>query len=141
VFGAWVLNAGATFQATYADLAERYHADQPYYPGTVLVIGGRNEVTTTVERANTAVAGIVSTNPAFTLNAQAGDDTTHPYIALKGRVPCRVIGPILKGDLLVTSAVPGCAERAQTSDHPNAVLGRALEEFGGAEGVIEVMVI
>ena len=141
VFGAWVLNAGATFQATYADLAERYHADQPYYPGTVLVIGGHNEVTTTVDRANTAVAGIVSTNPAYTLNAQAGDDTTHPYIALKGRVPCRVIGPILKGDLLVTSAVPGYAERAQTGDHPSAVLGRALEEFGGTDGVIEVMVI
>jgi hypothetical protein len=141
VFGAWVLNAGATFQATYADLAERYHADQPYYPGTVLVIGGHNEVTTTVDRANTAVAGIVSTNPAYTLNAQAGDDTTHPYIALKGRVPCRVIGPILKGDLLVTSAVPGYAERARTGDHPSAVLGRALEEFGDADGVIEVMVI
>jgi hypothetical protein len=141
VFGAWILNAGATFQATYADLEERYHADQPYYPGTVLLIGGHNEVTTTVDRANTAVAGIVSTNPAYTLNAQAGDDATHPYIALKGRVPCRVIGPILKGDLLVTSAVPGYAERAQTSDHPSAVLGRALEEFGGAEGVIEVMVV
>jgi hypothetical protein len=141
IFGAWTLAAGATFQATYADLAERYHADQPYYPGTVLVIGGHNEVTTTVDRANTAVAGIVSTNPAFTLNAQAGDDTTHPYIALKGRVPCRVIGPILKGDLLVTSSVPGYAERAQTNDNPNAVLGRALEEFGGADGVIEVMVI
>jgi hypothetical protein len=141
VFGAWILGSGATFQATYADLAERYHADQPYYPGTVLVIGGHNEVTTTVDRANTAVAGIVSTNPAYTLNAQAGDDTTHPYIALKGRVPCRVIGPILKGDLLVTSAVPGYAERARTSDHPSAVLGRALEEFGGSEGIIEVMVI
>jgi len=141
VFGAWTLGSGATFQATYADLAERYHADQPYYPGTVLVIGGHNEVTTTVDRANTAVAGIVSTNPAYTLNAQAGDDITHPYIALKGRVPCRVIGPILKGDLLVTSAVPGYAERAQTGDHPSAVLGRALEEFGGADGVIEVMVV
>jgi hypothetical protein len=141
VFGAWILGSGATFQATYADLAERYHADQPYYPGTVLVIGGHNEVTTTVDRANTAVAGIVSTNPAYTLNAQAGDDATHPYIALKGRVPCRVIGPILKGDLLVTSSVPGYAERAQTGDHPSAVLGRALEEFGGADGVIEVMVI
>jgi hypothetical protein len=141
IFGAWTLAAGATFQATYADLAERYHADQPYYPGTVLVIGGHNEVTTTVDRANTAVAGIVSTNPAYTLNAQAGDDVTHPYIALKGRVPCRVIGPILKGDLLVTSAVPGYAERARTSDHPSAVLGRALEEFGGTDGMIEVMVI
>jgi len=141
IFGAWTLAAGATFQATYADLAERYHADQPYNPGTVLVIGGHNEVTTTLDRASTAVAGIVSTNPAYTLNAQAGDDSTHPYIALKGRVPCRVIGPILKGDLLVTSAVPGYAERAQENDHPSAVLGRALAEFGGTDGVIEVMVI
>ena len=141
VFGAWVLNAGATFQATYADLAERYHADAEYASATVLVIGGTNEVTTTSVRANTAVAGIVSTNPAYTLNAEAGNDATHPYIALKGRVPCKVIGPILKGDLLVTSSVPGYAERAQTNDHPNSVLGRALEEFGGTQGVIEVMVI
>jgi hypothetical protein len=141
VFGAWTLAAGATFQATYADLAERYHADRPYESGTVLVIGGSDEVTTTTIRANTAVAGIVSTNPAYTLNAQAGNDLTHPYIALKGRVPCKVIGPILKGDLLVTSSTPGYAERAKDNDHPNAVLGRALQEFGGGEGVIEVMVV
>ena len=141
IFGSWTLASGATFQATYADLAERYHADNNYASGTVLIVGGTNEVTTTSIHANTAVAGIVSTNPAYTLNAQAGDDTTHPYIALKGRVPCKVIGPILKGDLLVTSSVPGYAERAHTNDHPNAVLGRALEEFGGNDGVIEVMVI
>ena len=122
-------------------MAERYHADNNYVSGTVLIVGGINEVTITSIRANTAVAGIVSTSPAYTLNAQAGDDTTHPYIALKGRVPCKVIGPILKGDLLVTSSVPGYAERAHTNDHPNAVLGRALEEFGGNDGVIEVMVI
>jgi hypothetical protein len=141
IFGTWTLASGATFQATYADLAERYHADNNYVSGTVLIVGGINEVTITSIRANTAVAGIVSTSPAYTLNAQAGDDTTHPYIALKGRVPCKVIGPILKGDLLVTSSVPGYAERAHTHDHPNAVLGRALEEFGGNDGVIEVMVI
>lgn len=139
--GSWTLNPGATFQATYADLAERYHADRKYAPGTVLVIGGENEVTTTSIRANKSVAGIVSTNPAYTLNAKAGDDSTHPYIALKGRVPCKVVGPILKGDLLVTSRLPGFAERAKDTDHPNAILGRALEEFGGNEGVIEVMVV
>jgi hypothetical protein len=141
IFGTWTLASGATFQATYADLAERYHADNNYVSGTVLIVGGINEVTTTSIRANTAIAGIVSTSPAYTLNAQAGDDVTHPYIALKGRVPCKVIGPVLKGDLLVTSSVPGYAERVQTGDHPSAVLGRALEEFGGVSGVIEVMVI
>jgi hypothetical protein len=141
VYGAWTLDTGATFQATYADLAERYAADAEYAPGTVLVIGGDAEVTTTERHGNTAVAGIVSTNPAFTLNAQAGEDITHPYIALKGRVPCRVMGPISKGDLLVTSTVSGHAERAHANDNPNAVLGRALEDFeDSSSGLIEVMV-
>jgi hypothetical protein len=141
IFGSWTLAGGATLQATYADLAERYHADREYDPGTVLVIGGDKEVTTTSIRANTSIAGIVSTNPAYTLNEQAGDDSTHPYIALKGRVPCRVIGPILKGDLLVTSSVPGYAERLRDGDNPNSVLGRALQEFGGERGIVEVMVV
>lgn len=141
VYGAWTLNAGATFQATYADLAERYAADAEYTPGTVLVIGGSAEVTTTERHGHTAVAGIVSTNPAFTLNAEAGNNITHPYIALKGRVPCRVVGPISKGDLLVTSTVSGHAERAHANDNPNAVLGRALEDFEDTSaGLIEVMV-
>jgi hypothetical protein len=141
VFGAWTLNAGATFQATYADLAERYAADAEYAPGTVLIIGGDAEVTTTDRHAHTAIAGIVSTNPAYTLNAQAGDDITHPYIALKGRVPCQVIGPIKKGDLLVTSHIPGYAEKTQDGDSPNAVLGRALEDCTTLHGIIEVMVV
>ena len=141
VVGAWTLDTGATFQATYADLAERYAADAEYAPGTVLVIGGDAEVTTTDSHANTAVAGIVSTNPAYTLNAQAGTDATHPYIALKGRVPCQVVGPIKKGDLLVTSSIPGYAERAKEGDSPNAVLGRALEDCTTLHCTIEVMVI
>jgi len=141
VHGAWNLATGATFLATYADLAERYAADDLYTPGTVLVIGGTQEVTVTTERASIARAGIVSTNPAFTLNATAGDDTTHPYIALKGRVPCKVTGMIKKGDLLVTSTVAGHAEAAQLGDDPNAAIGRALENFVGDSGIIEVMVI
>jgi archaellum component FlaF (FlaF/FlaG flagellin family) len=141
VHGTWNLASGATFLATYADLAERYAADDFYTPGTVLVIGGTQEVTVTTERASVARAGIVSTNPAFTLNAIAGDDTTHPYIALAGRVPCKVTGMIKKGDLLVTSTVVGHAESAQFGDDPNAAIGRALENFVGDSGVIEVMVI
>jgi hypothetical protein len=138
--GAWQLAAGATFQATYADLAERYAADAEYTPGTVLIIGGIAEVTTTDRHGNTAVAGIVSTNPAYTLNETAGDNSTHPYVALKGRVPCKVTGSISKGDLLVTSYKTGYAERAHANDNPNAILGRALADFDGDDGVIEVMI-
>lgn len=141
VYGNWTLAGGATWQATFADLAERYAADNLYVPGTVLIVGGTQEVTITTERANVARAGIVSTNPAFTLNATAGDAETHPYIALAGRVPCKVTGMIKKGDLLVTSNLSGHAEAAQLGDNPNAVIGRALENFVGDSGVIEVMVI
>ena len=141
IYGTWQLASGATFQATFADLAERYEADEEYLPGTVLVIGGDKEVTTTTRHGDTARAGIVSTAPAYTLNATAGDDDTHPYIALAGRVPCKVIGPITKGDLLVTSTVRGFAERAHANDNPNATIARALANFEGTEGVIEVMVV
>ena len=136
-----MLDTGATFQATYADIAERYAADAEYEPGTVLVIGGTAEVTTTTVHGNPARAGIVSTNPAYTLNAEAGSDATHPYIALKGRVPCKVVGTIRKGDLLVTSIQPGYAERARTGDSSAAIIGRALSDFNDLIGVIEVMVV
>lgn len=141
VYGTWSLTAGATFQATYADLAERYAADAEYEPGTVLVIGGSAEVTTTTRHGDTARAGIVSTAPAYTLNAEAGDDSTHPYIALVGRVPCKVKGFVRKGDMLVTSTEPGYAEVAYANDNPNAILARALEDFEGTTGIIEVMVV
>ena len=141
VSGAWSLVAGSTFQATFADLAERYAADAEYEPGTVLVIGGSAEVTTTTRHGDTARAGIVSTAPAYTLNAEAGDDSTHPLIALAGRVPCKVKGFVRKGDLLVTSTEAGYAEAAHANDHPNAVLARALEDFEGTTGIIQVMVV
>jgi len=141
ISGAWTLNGGATLNATYADLAERYAADQIYEPGTVLIIGGEEEVTTTNRHGNPAQVGIVSTNPAYTLNIDAGDNDTHPYIAIAGRVPCKVVGPITKGDLLVTSSKPGYAERAFANDNPNAILARALEDFNGVDGVIEVKVV
>lgn len=141
IYGAWTLASGATLQATYADIAERYAADLNYSPGTVLVIGGSAEVTTTTHHGDIARAGIVSTNPAYTLNAEAGTDATHPYIALKGRVPCKVIGPVFKGDILVTSDTAGYAESAFDTDHPLAAIARALEDFAGEIGVIEVMVI
>lgn len=127
--------------ALYADLAERYESDSIYEVGTVVVIGGEKEVTTTTVRANTAVAGIVSTNPAYRMNAGAGTDETHPYIALKGRVPCKVIGPISKGNLVVTSEVAGHGCQWQEGDDPNAVIGKALGGISEGSGVIEVLVV
>ena len=125
--------------ALYADLAERYEADAVYEPGTVLVVGGDKEVTVTTIYADTRVAGIVSKNPAYMMNSEAGTNETHPYIALKGRVSCKVIGPIKKGDLLVTSAHPGYACVGQ-SVFGGAVIGKALEDKSEGFGVIEVKV-
>jgi hypothetical protein len=138
--GQWHLTTGSTLQATYADIAERYHADAYYEYGTVLVIGGSNEVTTTDQRAATSIAGIVSKNPAYTLNAEAGPDQTHPYVALKGRVPCKVVGVVHKSDRLVTSTRPGYAETFQQGDSEGAVLGIALEDNLQDSGMIEIKV-
>lgn len=140
ISGQWTLVGSSTLEATYADLAERYASDKEYTPGTVLIIGGSKEVTTTSVRADVKVAGIVSTSPAFKMNYAAGENSTHPYIALKGRVPCKVRGKINKGNRLVTSALPGYAEAFQAGDDPNAVIGIALEDWFGDQGVIEVMV-
>ena len=127
--------------ALYADIAERYEADAVYDKGTVLVIGGEKEVTISTERASITVAGIVSEKPAYMMNSEAGTDETHPYIALKGRVFCKIIGSCKKGDLLVTSGdMHGYAAAYQIGDDSNAVIGKALENFEGPFGVIEVKV-
>jgi hypothetical protein len=139
--GAWTLVNNSTLEATYADIAERYEADSYYDAGTVLVVGGLKEVTLSSIHGDVRAAGIVSTNPAFKLNGSAGDDTTHPYIALKGRVPCKVVGWITKGNRLVTSQTPGYAESFREGDDPSAVIGISLEnkETSG-EGLVEVLV-
>ncbi len=131
---------GIATSAYYADLAERYESDIIYDEGTVLIIGGQKEVTETHTRADISVAGVVSTNPAFMMNKDAGTDETHPYIALKGRVLCKVIGPVKKGSLLVTSSYPGYAEVFKPGDNPLAVFGKSLENFNGTKGKIEIMV-
>ena len=141
--GQWTGTSGSTWALAGADLAERYHADANYEVGTVLIVGGDNEVTQCDDiRQN--IAGIVSTNPAYMLNADAGPDSTHPYIALKGRVPCKVTGRIFKGDMLVSSKVPGHAKAAlYTAPEPflpSHIVGIALEDFEGDSGVIEVKV-
>lgn len=139
-FSTKVLSVTAA-SAKYADLAERYEVDDHYLPGTVLVLGGEKEVTKTSVRANTAVIGVVSKTPAYTMNSDAGTNETHPYIALKGRVFCKVYGPVSKGALLVTSAIPGHAEAWTDGDSPNAVFAKAITENTNLFGEIEVLVI
>ena len=127
---------GTSTAARYADLAEKYTTDAEYEPGTVLVLGGEKETTLSTSRASINVAGIVSTNPAHLMNSTIDGVA----IALSGRVPCKVIGPINKGDLLVTSSTPGYAEAYRDGDSTLAVLGRSLETLPEGPGVIEVKV-
>jgi hypothetical protein len=123
--------------AQYADLAEKYVADAEYAPGTVVVFGGAKEVTVTSIDADRAVAGVVSTNPSYIMNG--GLEAEHvATVALTGRVPCRVTGTVRKGDLMV-SAGYGVA-RAEQDPRVGTVIGKALENHEGAEGVIEVVV-
>jgi hypothetical protein len=123
--------------ALYADLAEKYIADAEYAPGTVVVFGGDKEVTVTSTDADRAVAGVVSTNPSYIMNS--GLEAEHvATVALTGRVPCRVQGTVKKGDMMV-SAGYGLA-RAEADPRVGTVIGKALENFEGNEGVIEVVV-
>ena len=139
VLGQWALGSGATLQATFsADLAEWYSADSEYDPGTVLVFGGNAEVTTTNTFGDSRVAGVVSDNPAFIMNGQL--EGTRALIALQGRVRCKVVGRVQKGDLLTTSAIPGHAAKA-INPQVGTLIGKALENKDTLEaGVIEVAV-
>jgi len=128
---------GTSTTARYADLAENYQADRAYMPGTVVMFGGSAEVTV-ADADTTAVAGVVSTNPAHLMNGGLSGTNVVP-VALQGRVPCQVIGPVHKGDLMV-SAGHGFA-RVNNTPVVGTVIGKALQEvtFAGKE-VIEVVV-
>ena len=133
---------GLATSAEYADLAERYEADAEYEAGTVVRLGGTHEITQTMQAHDSDVFGIVSTSPGFEMNAGAGTDATHPFVALAGRVPCKVIGKVVKGQRIVSSATPGHAMAISTpSSECYAVIGRALESKDTDEaGTIEVVV-
>ena len=118
---------GKATSAEYADLAERFEADEIYVPGTVVELGGDKEVTQCNTDASENVFGVVSTDPAYLMNSGIGNDNTHPPIALAGRVPVNVIGVINKGDRLVTAG-NGLARAAKTGEATLFnVIGRALE--------------
>jgi hypothetical protein len=130
---------GTATESYYADLAENYLGDADYEPGTVLVFGGDTEVTVCSSKGDHRVAGVVTTNPAHLMNSELEGDHV-VGIALQGRVPCKVIGNVQKGDLLVTSAVPGYAI-VNNNPTVGTIIGKALESKDTDErGVIEVVV-
>jgi hypothetical protein len=121
--------------AQYADLAENYESDEYYEPGTVLMFGGNMEITLAQEDT-TAIAGVVSTKPAHLMNASCPGISLP--IALQGRVPCKVTGSIRKGDLMIAAA-NGYAKSTKTPVI-GQVIGKALENFEGMQGIIEIAV-
>ena len=136
-------NGTATF-AKYADLAERYAADATYEEGTVVMFGGEAEVTSAQGYGSTKIAGVVSTKPAFAMNSEAGSSETHPFIALQGRVPCKVVGTVSKGDILVASDISGTATvwtESTVDPRMTAYVGIAIEDKNtDGAGYVEVKV-
>ena len=127
--------------ALYADVAERFEADEYIAPGTVVELGGDKEITRSREELSENIFGVISTNAAYLMNGGAGDDLTHPPVAMTGRVPVNVVGYVKKGDRLV-SAGSGMA-RAAVPGEATAfnVLGRALVAKTTPEpGTIEAIV-
>lgn len=128
---------GKATSAQYADLAENYVSDEIYPPGTVMIIGGAREITQSTQDHDTRVAGVISTGPAFHMNA-ACDGLP---VALTGRVPCMVIGPVEPGDLLVSSSVPGHAQAMDPAKYrPGCVIGKSLETLPAVPGRVEILV-
>ena len=129
--------------AQYSDVAERYAADDYMQKGTVVQIGGKEEITTATEEMSDKVFGVISSQPAFMMNASAGNNDSHPFVAMVGRVPVRVIGMATKGDRLVLSSTKGVARVVRANENPTTeqVIGRVLQDkIDTAEHTIECVV-
>ncbi len=134
----WTITYSKAVQAQYADLAENYTSDSDYAPGTVLVFGGEAEVTQSTASHDPRIAGVVSTNPAYLMNgAESGI-----AVALQGRVPCRVLGPVSKGDRVVSSHIAGVAQALDPQQYqPGCIIGKALQAIDSTDiSTIEVVV-
>lgn len=132
---------GTAIHAQYADLAERFETDRPYEAGTVVELGGVNEITAAVEELSESVFGVISTRAAYLMNSRAGTDETHPPVAVQGRVPVKVIGMIRKGDRLVSAGNGLARSASKTELSPWNVIGRSLQnKLDSGEGVVEAIV-
>jgi len=133
---------GQATSALYADVAERYKSDMPLETGMIVSLSGDDEVTATTNIGSDDVFGVVSTSPAYLMNSDAGDDSEYPAIALIGRVPCKVIGPVKKGQRLMASTVIGVACAYDPNNYGVlSILGRSLvtKESQGID-TIEVVI-
>lgn len=141
IYGANGTVAGNQVNANYADVAERFAADEVYEAGTVVELGGINEITKVTNDLSDKVFGVISTRAAYLMNSSAGSDETHPPVAMTGRVPVKVVGQINKGDRLV-SAGNGFARAAQPGEATAFnVIGRSLEsKLDAGEGTVEAIV-
>lgn len=129
---------GVASSAKYADLAEKYLSDAPYEEGTVVVFGGQEEITITEKYADTRVAGVISAAPAYLMN----NESSGQAVALRGKVPVKVVGTVQKGDLLVTSNVPGYAQAGIANFSSNAVFAKSLDNKDSNDpGVITAVIL
>jgi hypothetical protein len=141
MFGANGAISGNQINANYADVAERFEADEVLLPGTVVELGGSAEITQVTAELSEKVFGVISTRAAYLMNSSAGSDATHPPVAMTGRVPVNVVGQVLKGDRLV-SAGNGLARAAQVGEATAFnVIGRALrDKLDTDPGTVEAIV-
>ncbi len=141
IAGIWTLSSGARLNATYADLAERFEADTSYDAGTVVELGGDKEITAVQYELSEDVFGVVSDTAAYLMNAGAGNDQTHPPVAVGGRVKVKVTGKVKKGQRLV-SAGNGIARAAKQGEANSFnTIGRALAaKTTDSVGVVEAFV-
>ena len=141
-----VTHYGTSTSALYADLAERYKTDCEVKPGDVVKLGGAEEITLSDKYMDADIFGVVSTNPAILMNDHHDEEMQiGPPVGLAGRVPCRVIGKVKKGQYLVSSNVKGHAEAIELKHLDEAwkllcIIGRALEDKDTNEsGLVEIV--
>lgn len=141
ITGNWTLSAGSKLTSTYADLAERFESDIEYDAGTVVELGGDKEITAVKYELSDDVFGVISNSAGYVMNGLAGDDITHPAVAVGGRVKVKVYGRVKKGQRLV-SAGDGKARAAQPGEATAFnIIGRSLEnKTTDGVGVVEAFV-
>ena len=130
-----------TTSAMYADLAERYEADCQTEIGDVVILGGEAEITKCNDELSDAVFGVISESPAFLMNAQAGNNDSHPMVALKGRVMVKLKGKGQAGDRLVSAG--NSEARVASADECNQfnVIGRLIKTKYNEETTLTECVI
>ena len=130
------VHAKAT-SAQYADLAEVYETDSEYEVGTVVVFGGEKEVTISKEGNDPRVAGVISEKPAYLMNSESAGQP----VALMGKVPCKVVGHVIKGDMLSTDPNNHGVAKKTHDPQVGEVIGKALENYDSEEiGTINIVV-